>query len=481
MLIRHAAVYMVSNVTTAVLGFACAAVFTRLFSPADYGVYLVANSVGAILSAALYTWVRLSVLRLEAQTEEADVRATAFGCYAASSGLLAVALPALLLVFRLSWPEAVGACLFAATIALFEMQLEMLRAKGQVKRYALGTAVRGFFMLLLGVGFHQLGFGGFGLSLSIALAYVLGSAVLAPAVWRRPVAAFSRPAARSMLTYGLPATMSGLALALHTATDRLVVTTMLGHATGGQYGVAADFTRQLILVPAMALGSAVVPAAVRAFSTGGPEAARRHLAESGEVMLALLLPAAVGLSLTGRDLASVVLGEQFRDTAALLIPLLSFVWLFQAISQNYVHLSFHMTGKGRGMMWQSLVSMGANLALILPLTYAFGLMGAASAVLAGEVVGVLAGFAFARSSFALPVEPRRIGRVVGATALMALAVHLVGRFLPEAGAVALGAKVATGVAAYAIGALLLNVGDGLRRLSAFRAARMAAGRRGALV
>ena len=476
MLIRQAAVYMASNVATAVLGFSCAAVFTRLFTPADYGVYLVANSVGAILSALLYTWVRLSVLRLEAQTEASDVRATALGCYAASTGFLAVAFPVLLVVFRLSWPEAVGACLFAATIALFEMQLEMLRAKGLVKRYALGAAIRGLLMLLLGVGFNLLGFGGFGLSLAIALAYVLGSAVLAPAVWRRPLAGFDRVSARAMLTYGLPATMSGLALALHAATDRLVVTTMLGHATGGQYGVAADFTRQLILVPAMALGSAVVPAAVRAFSTGGPDAARRHLAESGELMLALLLPAAVGLSLTGRDLASVVLGEQFRDTAALLIPLLSFVWLFQAISQNYVHLSFHMTGRGRGMMWQSLVSMAANVALIVPLTYAFGLMGAASAVLAGEIVGVLAGFWFARSVFALPLEPRRIGRVAGATALMALAVHLAGHLVPEAGLAGLLTKVTVGIVSYAAGALLLNVGDGLRRWTALQAARSQPGR-----
>ena len=468
MVIRHAAVYMVSNVVAAALGFACAAVFTRLFTPADYGIYLVANSAGGILSAALFTWVRLSVLRMEAQTREADVRATAFGCYAASAVLLVVAYPVLRYAVGLPWQEAFGACTFAASIALFEMQLEMLRAKGMVTRYAFGTGLRALFMLGLGVAFNALGLGGFGLSLSIALAYLAGSAVLASGVWRRPVAAFDRDTAMLMLAFGLPATMSGLALALHAATDRLAVTYFLGRAMGGQYGVAADFTRQLILMPAMALGSAIVPAAVRAFAVHGPEAARRHLAESGEVMLALLLPAVVGLSLTGHDLAMVVLGANFRDTAEILIPILSFVWLFQALTQNYVHVSFHMTAQSRGMMLQALVSLAANFTLIAPMTMAFGIVGAALAVLAAEMIGMVAGLFFARKHFALPLEPRRIARVVGATTLMAVAVHLTGQAMPEDGIASLVVKIVVGLASYGVGAALFNVADGAQRLLDYR-------------
>jgi O-antigen/teichoic acid export membrane protein len=203
---------------------------------------------------------------------------------------------------------------------------------------------------------------------------------------------------------------------------------------------------------------------VRAFSVHGPEAARRHLAESGEIMLALLLPAVVGLSLTGHDLAMVVLGADFRDTAEILIPILSFVWLFQALTQNYVHVSFHMTAQSRGMMLQALVSLAANFALIVPMTMIFGIIGAAVAVLSAEVIGMVAGLLFARSHFALPLEPRRIGRVVGATALMAMAVHLAGQMVPDAGFVSLGVKILAGVVSYAIGAVLFNVADAAQRL-----------------
>lgn len=464
MLIRHAAIYMASNVVSAALGFGSAAIFTRLFTPGDYGVYLVANSIGGILAATLFTWVRLSVLRMEAQSHDADVRATALGGYAVSAALLVGVLPVLAFGFHLPWQESVGACLFAVTIAFFEMQLEMLRAKQRVSRYALGAGVRAAMMLALGVTFHALGFGGFGLSLSIALAYLVGSGVLASGVWKRPISGFDRTVAIQMLAFGLPATLSGLAIALHAATDRLAVSYFLGRDIAGQYGVAADLTRQLILVPAVALGSAIAPAAVRAFAVDGPEAARRHLAMSGELMIVLLLPAVAGLSLVGGDLAMVVLGEKFRDTAGLLIPLLSFVWLFQALTQNYVHVSFHMTAKSKGMLLQAIVSLAANFALVVPLTLLFGILGAASAVLAAEFIGLVAGFWFARSNFPLPLDPGRLLRVVLATAVMAGAVVLVGRALPAAGLAALTTKVAVGAATYALASFGFNVADVRQRI-----------------
>ena len=172
MLIRHAAVYMVSNVTTAVLGFTCAAVFTRLFTPADYGVYLVANSVGGDPVGRCST-PGCGSQRAAPGGSDARRPTSArprFGGYAASSGAARRGLCRCCCwcLVGLSWPEAVGACTVRGdSIALFEMQLEMLRAKGH------GEALRArhggcaaLLMLLLGIAFNRMGFGGFGLSLS---------------------------------------------------------------------------------------------------------------------------------------------------------------------------------------------------------------------------------------------------------------------------------------------------------------------------
>lgn len=467
---RQTGLYMLSSVGGAAVSFAGTALFTRLYSPVDYGVYITANALGGIVSAMLFTWVRLSVLRVEARGDGSDVRLTALTCYAGSAACLALLAPLLRYAAGLPWTVSAGACLFAGTIALFELQLEILRARQRVGAYALASAGRAVLMVGAGFAIAGVGLGGFGLSLSIAFAYAGVSLGLAPAVWSGSVAPFDRAAARAMLRFGLPATLSALAMALHAATDRLFVTHLLGVAAGGQYGVAADLTRQIVLVPVTALGSALVPAAIACHAGEGVAAARRQLAASGEMLLGLLLPLVVGLSLVGPQVAALVLGPRFQDAAATLIPVLSFVWLFQAVSQNYVHVGFHVAGRSSGMVAQALVSLAVNFALIVPATLWFGILGAAAAVLAAEAVGAVAGFFLARRHFPLPFAAGGLARVVLATAVMAAAVRCVGFALPASVAAvpagALAARVVTGVVVYGAGVVLLDlagVGSALGR------------------
>ena len=459
---RQAGLYLASSISSAALGFAATALFTRLYAPAEYGVYFSANAVGGILSAMLFTWVRLSVLRIEARQDGSDIRATALICYGVSAAFLVVLGPLLHVVLHLTWTVAFGACLFAGTIALFELQLEILRARQSVRAFALASTARAVLMMIGGCILAGLGFGGLGLSLAIGFAYAAVSLGLAPAVWKGPVAGFDLSAARAMARFGVPATLSALALALHAVTDRLFIIHLLGHAMGGQYGVAADFTRQLVLVPTVALGSALVPAVIARHAAEGVAGARRQLVTTGEMLLGLLLPLVVGLALVGPQLAEVMLGEQFRETAAVLIPILSFVWLCQALSQNYVHMAFHLSGRSGGMVTQSVLSLAVNFTVIVPATWWFGITGAAGAVLTAEAVGLLAGFALARRDFDLPFPAGGVARVVGATAAMALAVWIVGRLVPPSAdpllaSLALAGRVLAGMVVYGLAGLVLDI------------------------
>lgn len=468
-LIQHTAIYMAANLAAALIGFASSAIFTRLYSPEDYGVYVVACGLGGILSAVFYTWVRLSVLRMQCGAD--DVRLTALGGYGASSAILALAVAVGVLGCGIPARMALGAASFAVTIGFFEMQLEILRANQRVARHALSTVTRAIAWLALGLAFSRAGLGGPGLVLAIALAFAAASALVARSAWRPPLAAIDRKAGLDMLRFGLPATLSGLTLALHAASDRLVVTAILGAAIGGQYGVAADFTRQIILVPAMALGSAIVPGALRALADGGPEAARRSLADAGEVMAGLLLPAIAGFALVGPALSSLVLGAPFREAAASLIPILSAVWLFQAISQNYIHAAFHLSGRSRGMVYHGFVALGANLALVPACTHWLGLRGAAGAIAAAEGIAMVAGFWFARRAVALPLEPRRIGRIAAAVAIMACAVLLARAAGPASPIPALLLQIGVGVLAYGLAVLGLDAGGVRTRLTGWMASR----------
>ena len=55
--------YMIASVVSAAMGLLSAVVFTRLLSPDEYGVYVIGLSTAGIVSALLFTWVRVSALR----------------------------------------------------------------------------------------------------------------------------------------------------------------------------------------------------------------------------------------------------------------------------------------------------------------------------------------------------------------------------------------------------------------------------------
>ena len=57
--------YSVASVVSAAIGLLSAVVFTRLLSPEEYGVYVVGLSTAGIVSALLFTWVRVSALRFQ--------------------------------------------------------------------------------------------------------------------------------------------------------------------------------------------------------------------------------------------------------------------------------------------------------------------------------------------------------------------------------------------------------------------------------
>src|SRR5437763_967561 len=73
--------YMIASVVSAAMGLLSAVVFTRLLSPDEYGVYVIGLSTAGIVSALLFTWVRVSALRFQSEGGSVDIRATVFLAY----------------------------------------------------------------------------------------------------------------------------------------------------------------------------------------------------------------------------------------------------------------------------------------------------------------------------------------------------------------------------------------------------------------
>jgi O-antigen/teichoic acid export membrane protein len=313
----------------------------------------------------------------------------------------------------------------------------------------------------------KLGWGGFGLLAGTALSYFVTAAFSARTVWRAPLAAADFGDLKLFFRLGFVFTVTAFVYTFQCSMDRLFLAWHSGEAFSGLYGASADLTRQIIQLPAGSIAAAAFPIAVNSLVQHGSSRAREQLERFGALLLAVTVPAAVGLALTIPYLASFLLGPAFRETAGLIVPMLAAGWLFQSITQYYVHVSFHLAKKPEWSLLQGLASVAVNIAIIWPMTNAWGLPGTAASFTISEAFGVAIGLMLMRFAYPLPYLVGPLVRTCLASGLMAVTVLALEQFLPVHGALTFTVLAASGMLVYGFAAIALNICDargGLRLL-----------------
>jgi O-antigen/teichoic acid export membrane protein len=457
MLMRHASHYLLSNIVSAALGLVSVVVFTRALSDHEYGVYVIGTSTAGILSAILFAWIRLSILRFQSEGGSVDIRKAALFGY----GLAALVSPLLLVLAgaltNASFVRMAAAGIFLLGLGAFELTQEFLKAQQKTHSFMLRTTLRACAAFLMCLASAWLGFGGIGQLIAAGAAYFLAAFCMHGAVWSRPIAALAINDLKRFSYFGVPIALAGCVYSLHAALDRLIVAGVLGEAAAGQYGAAADLVRQIILVPSTGIASAALPLAVAAFARGGIAAARAHLERGAELLFATLLPACVGLALVSPNLAHVILGPDFRASAVLVMPILCFAWGFSALTQSYVHLSFHIAQRSVLLFTHGAATLIVNGVATVMLVSRFGLAGAAAALLVSEAFGVMIGLLLTRFACPLPLIPERLLRIALATGAMAVVLLLVRPHWHSTGLPSLAREIGLGVAVYACLAVVFDI------------------------
>ena len=81
MLIGQASINLTANILSALLGLLSVFIFTRLFSPHDYGVYLLGIGFASVISVFLVGWFRNLILSGHARDDGTDVRGRVISGY----------------------------------------------------------------------------------------------------------------------------------------------------------------------------------------------------------------------------------------------------------------------------------------------------------------------------------------------------------------------------------------------------------------
>lgn len=425
-LIKHGAQYLLGRGMPGLIHLAALAIFSRMLSPEDYGQYTLVIAGVGLANAVIFQWLRLGLLRfwpIYDSRQEVIISTLMAGFCGLLLGSGALAMTVLVFIADpvLQMLLAFGVALLWAE-ALFELSQQLERSQMMPLRYGLIGLFKAITSLGIGILLVYLGYGAMGL-----LAGTMAGLLL-PLLWEAHFYArfigirhIERDLLSKLLKYGLPLTATFAFGFILKSSDRILLGYFLGAGDVGLYAIGANLAQNTISMLMMIVNLAAYPLVVDALEKSGQHAATAQLDQNLTLLCAISLPAVVGVSLLAPNIAGVLLGANFRDAAALVIPVIAIGAFLAGIKAFYFDLSFQLGQSTIGQVWVTLVGALVNVCLSLLLIPLYGLIGAAYATVVAYIVGLTLSIVWGRKVFPLPVPVNNLAKIAGATSGMALA------------------------------------------------------------
>ena len=459
----HSFLYFIIRAGNGVFAIATLAVFTRLLSPSEYGVYAIGMSIATVASTILFQWLSVATARfypmhIDDPGKVMGVAVSGFWVATVASAVL-FSFGALTFHKVLTVDLAWGGIVFLIAVALGRHSLALQQANSQSCpiRYGLlswakggGALFSGFLLIYYGMGARGALLGFFAGLVFAVIAFALKTNV------RMKLGSGDKELSVEMYRYGVPVTLNFFAILIVDLADRFMIGKLLGVVHVASYVVAYDLV-QLSVGPVMnVLFLTAFPLIVKEFEGGGLKLARIRLSTLGSRLISCGLPFAVGVGVLASDIAGIILGNDYHQVGGAIIPWLGAAIFVGACKSYYFDVIFqlHHANKIQGCI--SILMALVNIVLNLLLLPRFGVIAAAWSTLAAFIVGALVSWFAGKTLFALPSLGKVFRRSACASAIMACVLYL----LPgTTGVIWLLAKIQLGFVIYVAMALVLDLSD----------------------
>ncbi|MHB2167749.1 lipopolysaccharide biosynthesis protein [Alsobacter sp. R-9] len=445
--------------------FALGLLLAAALGPSAFGLYAVSVAGAGALASPALDWLRHAATRHAGRDgQDPAVRAALDAAVAATAGVLgALALVAVVAGQAVLAHPGVAALaiLFCTLNALFDYVSALARARFLQAHYARLVLLRNGLMLGLMVPAAAL-------THDAAATLAAGTAALAACLGfggrglRDPGARLAlarRDLVARFALYGVPLMAAGGFAMVQAFWTRAAVAGDAGLAEAGRFSLAYDMGIRVVAVTATALDVLLFQLAVRKETTDGQDAARRQVGENLVVVLAVLLPTALGYGLVLPHVDGLLVPQAFRGAFAAyslaLLPGLA-AW---ALIQFALSPAFQIRSRTLPMLLPHAAGLGGTVALGMGLAPALGPIGYAVGFSLAMGGALLLAAVLVAARAPVPVPWSQCAGIVAALVAMTAAVWpLRGIGHPAAGLLA---SMAVGGGVYGMVLVLLD-GAGAR-------------------
>lgn len=470
--------YIPSNVIPALVSVLMIYAYTRLLSPQAFGSYSYVFSAVLLLQTSLFYALPIALMRFFpgaalAGRQDGLLKETYVVFYAMGLAVVAIGIAASFVLplppeYRAAAWLAMPMLLFRSLVQLNQAVNRSANRMGRFNTIECLHAVLGF-----GIGIAALfviGHGPEAIVLGLTLAAVVCSALdikLLVSPLRRGAGPLDRAELLKLVEYASPLVAVAATSMILQNSDRFLIGSLAGAGMLGIYAVAYNLVERPTTLICSSISTATFPLVVQVLEHGGREAARIQAGRNGIALLAVTLPACVGLALTADYIAASLVGPDFREGVAGLIPIMSFTALARGLRAHFIDHAFHLSGRPLLMLWTYGPATVLNIALNIYVVPRYGMMGAAWTALVCQGATALGGWFLGTSLFPVWLPPGQVAACILAVVPMSAALMLLRFPLDWAG---LSAAISLGGGLYLVSAAALNVGgvrsEGLKALRA---------------
>ena len=412
MLLRHVSGYFVATAIQVAGSVVLLAALTRLLPPDEYGRYAIAMAVLQIVGGPLFHWVRAILGRFLVNADIAGhrrqlistARQAMLGCTAAAA--IAATIVDLSGLVDLEFAPLLWAVVPAlVSQAAFQIETDIHRAELRLERCAIlliaqsvgSVALSLLFVITLGLGAAG---AVYGLAISCLLCLAADHAY-SPFRARGPGLAWAE--LRPMLAYSLPLTLiMALELVLQSG-DRFVIAGLLSSDAVGAYAAPQLLASRSIQNLCIVVASSSLPLIIAAFEREGAAAARMRFRQAGELMMVALIPTTVAIVVLAKPLTTLLIGPALRDQARQILPIVAIATVFNGLASHYLAHGFQIARRTMREIWAILPAALVGIALDLVSIPRYGVMAAAYALLAAQILYAVLSWILVRPLFSVPL------------------------------------------------------------------------------
>ena len=459
MLLRHSAQYLLASGLPGLVNFLAIALYSRLLSPDEYGRYALVIAGIGLINVVFFQWLRLALSRfLPAHLENPKLLLSTILAGFSAMVLLTGGIGLLLSYL---WPDQTWKWLMLLAVpllwtqAFFEISLSLNAVKLLPQRYGLINGVKAISALAIGAVLIVWGLGPYGPLIGLLLGMLLSIALWGRTEWNGLSHRISKPLLGEILRYGLPLTATFALSFVMSSSDRFLLAWLLGEGQAGIYSASYDLGQQTLTMLMTIVNLAAYPLAVRALEQKGMDAAQEQLRHNATLLLAIALPAAVGIVVLAPNVSEVLLGISFREDATRILPWVALSILLAGVRAYHFDMAFQLGKYTMGQVWVTATSAILNVFLNFWWIPQFGLIGSAYATFASCLLALLMSAALGRKVFVVPFPCYEGLKIAFSSLLMGFLLCFT---LTHQGLYALIVQVVLGCASYSAMAFLLDIG-----------------------